>query len=282
MREPMDVAIQKAAEAISQADAMLIGAGAGMGVDSGLPDFRGGEGFWRAYPPYKTMGLDFHTLADPRWFREDPALAWGFYGHRLELYRSTEPHEGFAILREWAERMPMGAFVYTSNVDGQFQRAAFDPDRIIEVHGAIDHMQCVGDCGIGIFPAEGFAVAVDHKTMRARNPLPKCPRCGAMARPNILMFGDRDWDSSNTSDQRARLHSWLNALRGRKVVMVECGAGTAIPTVRLSCEDLAGQLKGTLIRINPREFEVPPGHINLPLGALDGLLEIQKRLEPER
>ena len=85
-------AVRQAAKAVASAEALLIGAGAGMGVDSGLPDFRGNQGFWRAYPPYQNLGLDFVSLANPRWFASAPALAWGFYGHRLNLYRATQPH----------------------------------------------------------------------------------------------------------------------------------------------------------------------------------------------
>src|SRR6516165_9141624 len=146
--------LEEAARAIRSADALLIGAGAGMGVDSGLPDFRGKHGFWRAYPPYAKLGLDFYALANPRWFRSDPTLAWGFYGHRLNLYRSTVPHEGFGVLRRWTARMKHGAVVYTSNVDGHFHSAGFDPERILEVHGSIHWMQCLRDCGAGLFPAD--------------------------------------------------------------------------------------------------------------------------------
>src|SRR6516165_8175092 len=117
----IDHALDRAALAIATADALLIGAGAGMGVDSGLPDFRGKDGFWRAYPPYERLGLDFVALANPRWFAEDPELAWGFYGHRMSLYRRTNPHEGFDILKRMATRLPLGSFVFTSNVDGHFQ-----------------------------------------------------------------------------------------------------------------------------------------------------------------
>ncbi len=94
----IEAALDRAAEAIASAEALWIGAGAGMGVDSGLPDFRGPQGFWRAYPPYERLGLDFVALANPRWFSQDPTLAWGFYGHRMTLYRQTMPHDGFAIL----------------------------------------------------------------------------------------------------------------------------------------------------------------------------------------
>src|SRR5215471_1744008 len=113
--------IHSAADAIRSADAILIGAGAGMGVDSGLPDFRGNEGFWKAYPPFRKLGLTFIGLAQPYWYHSDPQQAWGFYGHRRNLYRATTPHEGFGILRRWAEKMRAGYFVFTSNVDGQFQ-----------------------------------------------------------------------------------------------------------------------------------------------------------------
>ena len=280
MDGPIEDLIRRAAEAIAGADALLIGAGAGMGVDSGLPDFRGAHGFWRAYPPYAKLGLDFAALADPRWFRDDPALAWGFYGHRLGLYRRTRPHRGFRILRRWADCMPGGWFVYTSNVDGQFQRAGFDPDRIVEVRGAFDRMQCTGDCRVGVFPADAYTVRVDGATMRAVGPLPACPSCGALARPNILMFGDRDWDASRADAQRSRLKAWLATLRGGRLAVVEFGAGTAIATVRLVCEDLAGQLGGTLVRINPREPDVPAGQVALPLGALLALHWIDGWFEP--
>src|SRR5207245_5238982 len=100
--------LQQAAHALATADVLLIGAGAGMGVDSGLPDFRGTQGFWRAYPPYEKLGLDFASVANPRWFASDPELAWGFYGHRLNLYRSSRPHDGFRILLSSPRRLNHG------------------------------------------------------------------------------------------------------------------------------------------------------------------------------
>src|SRR3954467_8560384 len=100
-----------AREALVPADALLVTAGAGAGVDSGLPDFRGDEGFWRAYPPFARLGLGFVDLANPAWFERDPELARGFYGHRMNLYRDTIPHAGFAVLGRLAAPMPDGARV---------------------------------------------------------------------------------------------------------------------------------------------------------------------------
>jgi NAD-dependent SIR2 family protein deacetylase len=228
--------------------------------------------------PYQKLGLRFTTLANPQWFTRDPALAWGFYGHRLNLYRGTEPHAGFEILHSWARRMKHGAVVFTSNVDGQFQRAGFDPDRILEVHGTINWLQCTAHCGAGLFAADGLTISVDEETMRACQPLPSCPACGALARPNILMFDDWRWDDSRTRVQQARLTAWYETTFASRLVIVECGAGTAIPTVRYFCERHASSPQATLIRINPREPHVPPNHLGFPIGALEGLRAIDRLL----
>lgn len=274
-----DDAIARAAEAVAAADALLIGAGAGMGVDSGLPDFRGREGFWNAYPPYAKLGLDFVQLASPHWFHRDPALAWGFYGHRLNLYRSTVPHGGFQVLRRWAARMKHGEFVHTSNVDGHFQRARVRINRLHEVHGAIGAMQCLADCGVGIFRADDRSVEIDPETMRAVGDLPSCPSCGSLARPNILMFGDGGWDSSLSDAQAGRLRAWLGAVveADARLVIVECGAGTAVPTVRRFCERILAIPGSTLVRINPREPEGPAGTISIAAGAREALRAIDSQ-----
>lgn len=279
---PDPVLVQRAARAIAQADALLITAGAGFGVDSGLPDFRGDEGFWKAYPPYARLGVGFMDMANPQHFADDPAFAWGFYGHRRNLYRATRPHAGFALLKAWGAARPAGAFVYTSNVDGQFQAAGFDPERIVECHGTLRLDQCFAACGQRPFPADPREVEVDLETMRARGELPTCPRCRGLARPNVLMFGDWSWEPALEQEQRARLDAWLEELGGRRIVVIEGGAGTAIPTVRRLSEAVGRRPGNTLVRINPREPQVPRDHIGIAAGALATLQAIARSLESER
>jgi NAD-dependent SIR2 family protein deacetylase len=259
-------ALARAAALVRAADGLLIGAGAGIGVDSGLPDFRGDHGFWRAYPPLAAAGIRFVEIANPRQFDVNPELAWGFYGHRLALYRNTIPHEGFAILRDIGARLPHGAFVFTSNVDGQFQRAGFADDRVVECHGSIHHLQCARPCADAIWPADAVDPVVDPATCLMAPPLPRCPHCEALARPNILMFNDGRWLDARTEDQYARLKQWRAQVR--RPVVIELGAGTDVPSVRHLCESL----RAPLIRINPREPHVEPGRgVGLALGALDAL-----------
>lgn len=241
---------------IEQADAILITAGAGMGVDSGLPDFRGDEGFWRAYPPLAKLGLSFSSIANPKWFQSDSALAWAFYGHRLNLYRETTPHKGFEILLELVKAKNENYFVFTSNVDGHFQKAGFSEEKIHEVHGSIHHLQCTQNCTNDIWSANNIKVDVDMDKFLATN-IPLCPKCANVARPNILMFGDWDWNEKRALKQEARFNKWKKQTNSQKRVVIEVGAGVAIPTVRLQGEQLAKRYANTkLIRINPLDNEL--------------------------
>ena len=272
-----DEAIRRAADLIGNADALLVAAGAGMGIDSGLPDFRGPGGFWAAYPALGRRGLEFHRVASPRTFETDPALAWGFYGHRLNLYRATEPHAGFAILRGWGERMLYGYGAFTSNVDGHFQRAGFGTKNMAECHGSIHHLQCSVPCGTAIWPADKFTPVVDSENCLLVSEPPRCPRCGALARPNILMFGDGAWEDARSSGQEADLRNWVDGVQ--RLVVVELGAGTAIPSVRHFSHRLVANHGARLIRINPREATVPMSDdVSIAAPALASLLAIDAAL----
>lgn len=270
----LNQALDRAAALIEQADGVLITAGAGMGVDSGLPDFRGTQGFWQAYPALGRDGLRFEEIASPDSFRADPRLGWGFYGHRLTLYRRTLPHQGFHILRQIGTRLAGGAAVFTSNVDGQFQRAGFDEALIAECHGSIHHLQCLQPRGEHLWSADGVAPEVDEESCRLRSALPLCPVCGNVARPNILMFGDGCWISRCSEQQQRLLDAWC-AKAGSRLLTIELGAGTAIPSVRRYGE----YHSSVLIRINPRESTVARSRdVSLPLPAAAALEALQQRL----
>lgn len=282
--------LARAAQAIHKATALLITSGAGIGVDSGLPDFRGPNGFWKVYPPLQKLGIRFEEMANPFWFHKNPHLAWGFYGHRLELYRKTVPHRGFHILQEMCKNKK--SFVFTSNVDGQFQKAGFPEDKIYECHGSIHYAQCLSSCA-KIYPAN-FSVAVASETLLAKEPLPKCPDCGSLLRPNILLFGDMSWLEERVEDQNARFEEFMRSVtREDRFVVLELGAGTAVSTVRSTSERVSNEKKGTLIRINPDDPSLDRGAlwgwsrydhnvskgIGIASGALAALEGIQQHLQ---
>jgi NAD-dependent SIR2 family protein deacetylase len=270
--------LNAAADLVAQADAILIAAGAGMGVDSGLPDFRGNEGFWKAYPALGRARIDFTEIASPAAFERDPRLAWGFYGHRLALYRRTVPHAGFEILKRWAAGALHGGAVYTSNVDGQFQAAGFEAvGPIHECHGSIHRLQCLAGCGQVEWSADALQPEIDEDACRWRGELPACPRCGGLARPAILMFGDWGWDSARYDAQRRRLEHWLSHVE--RPIVIELGAGTHVPSVRHFGQVVVSGYGGQLLRINPREPDVSPAFgIGLACGALQALRAIDALL----
>jgi NAD-dependent SIR2 family protein deacetylase len=265
--------INQAKQFIKEADAIVITAGAGMGVDSGLPDFRGNEGFWEAYPPIKDLGLSFSQMANPEWFDRNPKLAWAFYGHRLNLYRDTIPHDGFKMLLDLTKQKNGNYFIFTSNVDGQFQKAGFDDEKVIECHGSIHHLQCKDNCSDDIWKNDE-EINVDMQSFEALN-FPSCKNCEGLARPNILMFGDWHWNSDRSAMQEQRYHNFLNKNRDKKIVIIEIGAGEAVPTVRYEGEGIASRFGAKLIRINPRDYHVDSRYgVSVELGGYDGIKEV--------
>lgn len=272
--------LKKAAHIIRNSDALIVTAGAGMGVDSGLPDFRGKEGFWREYPVFKDMGLSFEDIANPEWFTRAPNLAWGFYGHRRDLYQRTVPHAGFGILKRWLDRANGGGWVLTTNVDGAFQKAGFTESRICEMHGTIHRSQCIDGCTKESWGDSDVPKFVGGSTIAVTETMPTCPACGGLARPNILMFGDWGWNGFDARMSRGRLNAWIDSVRGLRLTVIECGAGTAIPSLRNFVDSVKRVNEhARLIRINVRESDVT-GHLDvgLPMGALEALQGIESLL----
>lgn len=191
------------------------------------------------------------------------------------------------MLKKWVDARDgsygeHGGFVFTSNVDGQFQRAGFAAEQIQEVHGSIHHLQCTNYLCMqhsGIWDATTDTanpdVTFDAKSLTCSEAsLPGCDLCTAVARPNILMFGDFGWLESRRAIQAAAMDAWLTKV-GKKVsqdhaslVVIDIGSGTAVPTCRRTAEFVSQSLDVNLIRINSREAEIPAEckGISLPMG----------------
>lgn len=251
-----------------------------MGVGSGLGTFRGqAAGVW---PPLEKLNLDFSDMSCPDRFLEDddvggPTMAWSFWKWRHDAYTGNEPHAGYRLLRKWADSKGDGrAFVFTSNIDGHFERAGFE-NQVIECHGTLRFLQCQGlnkACPQydKYWETDHECIAkltVDPDTNKVVGELPKCPGCGGVARPTVLMFGDWYVVYNRIKDQRNQYKKWLNKQREHtdensqatrefpSAVVIEIGAGVAIPTVREECEEAAMKLRCPLIRINPEKPNTP-------------------------
>ena len=172
--------------------------------------------------------------------------------------------------------MSQGCFVFTSNVDGQFQKAGFPSARVYECHGSIHRLQCSARCNEIIWPTADLHPQVDETTCQWQGELPRCPHCGALLRPNILMFDDWQWNHARSQKQRMLLDRWLDS--AQSPLVIEIGVGHAIATVRDFSRRM--QQRGSrLIRINPDDARIHnPYGIEIALGAKDALEAIASHL----
>lgn len=264
---------------IERADAVIVYAGAGMSASGGAPTFRGDKGFWKAFPPYEHLGVNFQQMASPQTFDSDLGLALGFYGYRLNLYNNLYPHAGYDVLKQLFDSKPYGGLFVTSNVDGHALRAGID--RVHEEHGSINHWQCTN---LMCSKANGLKtppnVEVDELTMRANVSSEHYCGCGKPLRPNILMFWDAYFDESREVTQSKMadqyIYSLLDSKKIPRVAVIEIGAGDAIATMRAKASDAASKFQTKVIRINmePEVDNKWGGAIHLQGDSMDLLLRL--------
>ena len=144
------------------------------------------------------MRKHFTEVANPNFFDQHPQEFWYFYGQRHQLYKDTAPHSGFDQLLNLTTKLkdPTDSFVITSNVDGHFQKSGFDPEKVYEVHGTLQKVQCYDCYEVAEIGDHDFQL--DHQNCRAHN-IPLCGKCGMMMRPNVLLFNDYYWIGNEAS-----------------------------------------------------------------------------------
>jgi NAD-dependent deacetylase len=142
--------------------------GAGISVDSGIPDFRSGGGIWERYDP-----AEYATLSA---FRRDPAKVWAFFRELEAPLARARPNRGHLALRELEERGLLTA-VITQNIDNLHTAAGCT--NVIELHGSTARMRCSG-CRAPYARATVEAQALGWP--------PICPACGAPVKPDVVLF----------------------------------------------------------------------------------------------
>ena len=135
-----------------------------------------------------------------------------------------------------------------------FSERGFAEERVVECHGSLEHLQCVKPCCAATWPAPAdLQLAIDPETLRAGGELPRCLRCGGLARPNLLMTGEKAWSSGRTLAQQVRFRAWLASLARGKFGVMEIGhrSRRGRPCARRP-EDLAAAGRVPLIRLGIR------------------------------
>ncbi|MBL8288785.1 MAG: NAD-dependent deacylase [Rubrivivax sp.] len=166
-------AVQRIRAAIAGARSVAVLTGAGMSAESGIPTFRDAlTGLWAKFDP--------QDLASIEGFRADPQRVWDWYAERRQGVCRAEPNAGHRALARWAREHPGRMCVVTQNVDDLHQRAG-QPD-VVRLHGDILWLQWLDEC-IERPACDATATAVPGRP-------PRCKRCGNLARPAVVWFGE--------------------------------------------------------------------------------------------
>jgi NAD-dependent deacetylase len=162
------VTFEKLAELIRRNQPCVVLTGAGVSTESGIPDFRSATGIWAEYDPMEVASI---------WaFEADPEKVWEFYARRLGVLLEAQPNPAHLALAE-LERRGLVSAVVTQNIDTLHERAG--SVEVVEVHGSIRTSSCRA-CGLRVPLAE----------VVERLPVPACAACGAVLKPDVVMFGE--------------------------------------------------------------------------------------------
>ncbi|UCD24637.1 MAG: NAD-dependent deacylase [Gemmatimonadota bacterium] len=219
--------LERALEALTGANRLVVVTGAGMSHDSGVPTFRDAmTGLWAQYDP--------HELASEDAYRRNPARVFGWYLWRWCLVRSVEPHPGYHALT----RLEAGTddfLVATQNVDGLHSRGG--NQRIVELHGSLTAFRCF-DNG---HPYDSAKLESLTALSGEEVEPPRCQECGSPIRPGVVWFGE-------SLPQMAVKQAW-SAVAACDALMVIGTSALVYPAAELP--SLAMRKGVPVVEINP-------------------------------
>lgn len=239
MSDPVDLCIERAASA---AGPIVWLTGAGISAESGIPTFRGEEGYWRV------GSRNYHPQQMATWsaFEQMPDDVWAWYLYRRAVCRAAGPNAAHAALADDERALGDRFLLITQNVDGLHLQAGNSLARTYQIHGNIDFMRCADECEPEPLPLPA-EVPVEWARGRPLGPAERealvCPRCGARARPHVLWF-DETYDEEHfrfDSSRRAALETAL-------LIVVGTSGSTNLP---MQVGALVARRGAPMIVINP-------------------------------
>jgi NAD-dependent deacetylase len=203
---------------------VLVITGAGVSAESGIPTFRGKDGYWRNLDPTK--------LATPEAFARDPNLVWDWYRDRRQRIRKAQPNPAHQAIAKLAAQT--GEFLLvTQNVDDLQLRVGLPSEKMVQIHGDIFMTRC-SRCNFR-----------RHEHERDDDSLPKCPECGALMRPDVVWFGEQL--------DPAKIETVENFVTGGDCDLVIVAGTTALFGYIVDWALRARGQAGQLTEVNPEE-----------------------------
>jgi NAD-dependent deacetylase len=201
---------------------VLVITGAGVSAESGIPTFRGKDGYWRNFDPTK--------LATPEAFARDPNLVWDWYRERRQRIRKAQPNSAHRAIAKLALQADEFLLV-TQNVDDLHLRAGLPAEKMVQIHGDIFTTRC-SRCDF-------------RRNEHDDGDLPKCPECSALMRPSVVWFGEQL--------DAAKIETVENFISGGDCDLVIVAGTTALFGYIVDWALRARGQAGQLIEVNPEE-----------------------------
>jgi NAD-dependent deacetylase len=216
--------------------------GAGISAESGIPTFRGKEGFWvmgsRNYMPQE--------MATQAMFVMEPEQVWRWYLHRFGLVGKAAPNAGHQALVRLERGLGDRFTLVTQNIDGLHRRAGALDEQTFCIHGDAAWVRCNHECGVGRLPLPGLTVRDPHEPLSAgERARLTCPGCGGWLRPHVLWF-DECYDEENY-----RFESTLRAAEAADLLLVVGTSGATNLPMRVGQLCFSGG--AALVDVNPEE-----------------------------
>ncbi len=186
--------------------------GAGISAESGIPTFRGPEGYW-------TIGSDVYQpqqMATRQMFRQNPDAVWQWYLYRLSVCQAAKPNPGHYALVDLERILQERFTLITQNVDNLHLAAGQSPERTFQIHGNIFFVRCSADCDEAVYALpRGVAPKDKNEPLSAHErDLLRCPRCRQRLRPHVL------WFDETYNEHHYRLHSSISVARQTALLLV--------------------------------------------------------------
>ena len=236
--------------------------GAGLSAQSGIPTFRGPQGYWtigsKEYRPQE--------LATFSAFQKMPEDIWAWYLYRIFEYRKKQPNDGHRLLIDIETTLGDSFCLVTQNVDGLHKRAGQNQNRLYEIHGNLEFARCSKECTDNRFPIP--EQAVHHHKSPSKEHL-SCPRCGEWLRPHVLWFDECYNEKWYRYDS---VHQKLGSMK--RLVTIGTSGQTNLPTQIVS---FAKENKIFHVDINPEDTWISgQANVHLKTTADKGLKKLLK------
>jgi NAD-dependent deacetylase len=236
----MEAVLAACRAAVARPGRVVFLTGAGVSAESGIPTFRGKEGYWtvgaREYHPQELATHDaFETM---------PWDVWAWYLYRRSVCRNAEPNAGHKALVELGTKLPERFALVTQNVDGLHRRAGNADRHVLAIHGDISLMRCAEECVPDRWPIPDAVpdLGKGEPVSEASKALLVCGACGGMARPHVLWFDESYDEPRYHLDTVRRI-----ALEACLVVVAGTSAQTNLPWQVVTLGQRAG---ATIVDIN--------------------------------